>query len=183
MRIQAKPLNQYPWYLRLLFNGQKRKYGQVLISGLLWGRVPRLFVAISLVFGFLNRKKSPISPTLRALLCVRISQINVCNSCIDLNSALIAEREGSMVKVDALDNWRDSDVFTDQERISLEYAESITFSDRQISDDLFARLRSHFDEEAIVELTGLIGYQYMSNIFNVSLQIPTQGLCQMNLKN
>jgi len=88
-----------------------------------------------------------------------------------------------MDKLEALDNWRDSNVFGDQERAVLEYAEAITFSDRQVTDDLFDNLHTHFDEEAIIELTGLIGYQYMSNIFNISLQIPTQGLCQVNLKN
>ena len=183
MRIQANPINQYPWYLRFMFRGQRKKYGQVLFSGLLWARVPKLFIAISLVFGFLNRKKSPISPTLRALLCVRISQINACSSCIDLNSALLAERDGSMEKVEALHDWQDNDLFNDQERAVLEYAEAITFPDRQVTDDLFNKLRTYFDEEGIIELTGLIGYQHMSNIFNVSLQIPTQGLCQVNLKN
>ena len=88
-----------------------------------------------------------------------------------------------MEKVEALDNWQDNDVFSDQERAVLEYAEAITFSDRQVTDELFDKLRTYFDEEAIIELTGLIGYQHMSNIFNISLQIPTQGLCPVNLKN
>jgi len=183
MRIQTSHWKQYPWYLRLFFKGQKKKYGQVLKSGLLWGKVPKLFFAISALYGFLNRKTSPLSPTLRALVCVRISQINWCNSCIDLNSAIMAERDGSMEKVEALDTWKENKIFDEKERTVLEFVEAITLEKKQVADELFDRLRLYFDEEGIVELTGLIGFQYMSNIFNTTLQIPSQGLCQMELKN
>ena len=88
-----------------------------------------------------------------------------------------------MHKLEALDYWQDSDLFDDKERVVLEYAESTTFTDREVSDDLFEKLRQHFDEEGIIELTGLIGYQYMSNIFNTSLQISPQGLCKVQWKN
>ena len=88
-----------------------------------------------------------------------------------------------MHKVEALNTWQESQLFDDKERTVLAYAEAITAPGQQVDDTLFDQLRTHFNEEAIIELTGLIGYQYMSNIFNVALQIPSQGLCQIPLKN
>ena len=53
MRVQTKPLRNYPWLLRPFFWNQKRKYGAVLEPGLLWGRVPTLFAAVTLLYGAL----------------------------------------------------------------------------------------------------------------------------------
>jgi hypothetical protein len=38
-------------------------------------------------------------------------------------------------------------------------------------------LRTHFDDDAIVELTALIAFQNMSSKFNSALGIPAQGFC------
>jgi len=49
MRIAEKPWWQYRWYLRPFFWNQRRKYGQVLQSALLWGRSPRVFLGVALL--------------------------------------------------------------------------------------------------------------------------------------
>jgi hypothetical protein len=67
MRVSAKPLGEYPWYLRPFFWNQKRKYGQVLLPGLLWARAPPLFVAIALLYGAFERRRARVDPVLRAL--------------------------------------------------------------------------------------------------------------------
>ena len=58
-------------------------------------------------------------------------------------------------KVAALGTWQSSNVFDDRERAALEYAEAITFTDRHVTDELMAKLRNYFDEDAVVELTGI----------------------------
>lgn len=179
MRISEKPLHQYPWYIRPLFWAQKRKYKQVLKSAQLWGRVPRLFVAVAQFYGVLDRKNSPLDPVLRSLVIVKVSQINWCHFCIDLNSSVLLERAGSMEKAAALENWMESDLFDDKEKIALEYAEAITYSDRQVSDELRERLRQFFDDDTIVELTGLIAFQNLSSKFNSALDVLPQGFCQI----
>ncbi|MBT4268915.1 MAG: carboxymuconolactone decarboxylase family protein [Deltaproteobacteria bacterium] len=183
MKILEKPLQEYPWYLQPIFRGQKKKYGAVLKSGLLWARVPRLFAAVSFLFGTLERKNSPISPLLRSLVLVRVSQINWCPYCVDINSAKLAERAGSMDKIDQLENWPESDLFDEQEKTTLEYAEAITYTDRQVNEDLMSRLGQHFDDDAIVELTGLIAFQNLSSKFNAALDIPAQGFCKVPVPN
>ncbi len=68
MRISEKPIQKYPCYLRPLFWSQKRKYGQVLKPGLLWARVPKLFMAVATLYGVLDRKSSLLDPILRSLV-------------------------------------------------------------------------------------------------------------------
>ena len=84
-----------------------------------------------------------------------------------------------MEKIDALDNWRESDLFNAMERVSLEYAEAVTYTDRQVSKELMAELKRHFDDDAIVELTGLIAFQNLSSKFNAALDIEAQGFCRI----
>ena len=179
MRVIEKPLNAYPWYLRPFFWNQNRKYGQILKPSLLWARSPLLFVAVAILYGVLDRRSSPLTPELRSLVTVRVSQINWCRFCVDINSALLAKRSGSMEKVESLENWRESQLFDEQEKTVLEYVEAITRTDRQVNDDLVKKLHKFFNEDGIVELTGLIAFQNLSSKFNSALDVPPQGFCQL----
>ncbi len=179
MRVTEKPIFSYPWYLRPFFWNQKRKYGQILKPALIWARVPRLFAAIAILYGVLDRKSSPINPVLRSLITVRVSQINGCRFCIDINSAMLAKRTGSMNKVEALERWQASELFDNKEKVVLEYVEAVTYTDRQVDDDLIRRLYEYFNEDKIVELTGLIAFQNLSSKFNSALDLPAQGFCRL----
>ena len=77
------------------------------------------------------------------------------------------------------EEWRASDLFSERERVTLEYAEAITRSDLEVSDELMARLRQQFDDDTIVELTALIAFQNMSSKFNAALDVPPQGFCRL----
>jgi len=180
MRISEKPLSEYSWYIHPFFWNQKRKYGQILKPALLWGRVPKLFAAVATLYGVLDRKSSPLSPALRSLVTVRVSQINWCAFCVDINASTLAKRLGSLDKIEVLEQWRESELFDEKERIALEYAEAMTYSDRQVDDKLMNELKNFFDEETIVELTGLIAFQNMSSKFNSALDAPAQGFCKIS---
>lgn len=179
MRIAARSLDRYPFYLRPFFANQRRKYGAVLESALLWARSPKLFLGVALLYGAIDRNGSPIDPMLRSLLTVRISQINNCSFCIDLNSATLLKRGVPPDKVEALANWRASDLFDARERDALDYAEAMTWTDVSVDESLMARLRKHFDDDAIVELTALIAFQNLSSKFNTALGVPPQGFCPL----
>ena len=172
MRVAPKPPGACPWYLRPFFWNQRRKYGEVLDAALLWARSPKLFVAVA-------RKSSPIDPALRSLMTVRVSQINHCRFCVDINSATLLQRGISEDKLWALEDWRGSNLFEERERAALEYAEAVTLSDLEVDDALMARLRAHFDEDAIVELTALIAFQNMSSKFNAAFDVPPQSFCRL----
>ena len=179
MKVTEKPLSSYPWYLRPFFWNQKRKYGQVLKPALIWARVPKLFAAVAILYGVLDRKLSPIEPTLRSLITVRVSQINGCLFCIDINSAVLAKRTGSTEKVQAVKDWQESNLFDKKEKTVLEYVEKVTYTDKQVDNNLMQRLSEYFDQDEIVEITGLIAFQNLSSKFNSALDLPAQGFCSL----
>jgi len=163
--------------MRFLFRRQKRTYGEVLTPSLLWGRSPKVFATFGLLYAAFERRSSPLPPALRSLVMVRVSQINHCAFCIDMNSATLLKRGIPLSKLEALPNWRASNLFSDEERLALEYAESMTTPTLGVGEELRGRLKNRFSEDAIVELTGLIAFQNMSAKFNAALAIPPQGLC------
>jgi hypothetical protein len=89
------------------------------------------------------------------------------------------KRGASMEKIVALSSWRSSALFSERERAALDYAEAVTRSDVQVDEGEFERLREHFDDDAIVELTGLIAFQNLSSKFNSALGVPPQGFCRL----
>ena len=70
-------------------------------------------------------------------------------------------------------------MFSETERIALEYTEAVTLRSNAIDDDLVQRLKRHFDEDTIVEITGLIAFQNLSSKFNSALGVPPQGFCRI----
>ncbi len=177
--VAAKPLSGYPWFIRLFFWKQQRTYGRILDPGLLWGRSPWVFAAVALLYGALDRRSSPLSPALRSLVTVRVSQINHCAFCVDINSATLAKRGVSMDKIKVLASWRESPLFSPEERLALEYAEAMTMTGAGVSDDLRQRLKNQWTDDSIVELTGLIAFQNLSSKFNAALDVPSQGFCMI----
>jgi len=81
-------------------------------------------------------------------------------------------------KLIALLEWENSPLFDDTERLVLEYADSMTVTGREVSDELFARLQAQFDADTIVELTEIVAWENASSKFNRALRIPSQGLWQ-----
>lgn len=181
MFIPPKPVNQYPWYIRLFFWKQQKTYGKILEPGMLWARSPSVFIGVALLYGALNRGRSRIDPALRSLVTVRVSQINHCEFCVDINAATLMKRGVSEHKVGQLTKWRTSDDFDTIEKLALELTEAMTHTDLEVTAALMDQLKPHFDEDALAELCGLIAFQNMSSKYNAALDIPAQGFCQIPL--
>ena len=81
-------------------------------------------------------------------------------------------------KLLALPEYATSAWFNDREWTTLEYADCMTITGRDVTEELFARLRGFFDDDAIVELTEVIARENASSKFNRALRIPSQGLWQ-----
>ena len=73
-------------------------------------------------------------------------------------------------------DYATSPLYDEVERVALAYADAMTITGREVDDDLFARLRRHFDDDAIVELTAIIAWENSSSKFNRALRVPSQGL-------
>lgn len=177
--VVTPPDHRFPWYVCILFWVQKRRYGAALESARLWARTPRVFVALSLLYAAFDRRSSPIEPALRTLITVRVSQINGCTFCVDLNSAVGLRRGVSMEKLLALPEFAGSALFTDREKAALSFAGAVTCPGGQRTAAHFEQLRRHFDDEAIIELTGLVAFQNLSSKFNAALGVAPQGFCPL----
>ena len=79
-------------------------------------------------------------------------------------------------KLEALNNYAASPLFTEHERLVLEYADAMTITGREVSDELFARLTEIYNDDELVELTMLIAWENSSSKFNRALRIPSQKL-------
>ncbi len=87
------------------------------------------------------------------------------------------EGDGGEAKLAEVVTWRDSRFFSEAERVALDYAERMTITGQKVDDALFARLKQHFTEAQIVELTGAIAVENFRSKFNPALGVEAQGFC------
>jgi alkylhydroperoxidase family enzyme len=80
-------------------------------------------------------------------------------------------------KIRQVPAWRESELFSPRERDALEYAEQMTITGERVGDELFARLRRHFTEAQLVELTAAVALENFRSKFNVALGVEAQGFC------
>jgi AhpD family alkylhydroperoxidase len=111
----------------------------------------------------------------KALAELKAATLTHCEFCIDLGSQ-IARRWGlTDDQLLALPNYATSTLFTDLDKLVLDYAVGMTRTPVDVSDDLFAQLRGHFDEAQLVELTHVIALENMRGRFNLALDIGAAG--------
>jgi len=97
---------------------------------------------------------SSIDAKLRALVELRVSQINGCVFCVDRHSHEARAAGETQQRLDCLVAWRESKLFTDAERAALHWAEALTnISQTLAPDTAYDGLTGHFSEKQIVDLT------------------------------
>lgn len=82
----------------------------------------------------------------------------------------------SEAKIDALSDYATSNHYSTAERAALELADAMTITGRDVSDELFKRLSSFYDDDALVELVASIAWENSSSKFNRALRVPSQRL-------
>jgi len=109
-------------------------------------------------------QNSPVPEKLRALIELRISQINQCKYCCNLHANTALKLGITQETIDTLENWEESVHFTDAERACFDWAENLTKlkadGKRKVEE---TNLASFFNEREIVDITICIG---MMNMFN-----------------
>lgn len=127
-------------------------------------------------FGHLNavRWHTGLSGRLRELLIIRIAYINRVAYVIAQHVPKLALADGvSLEECEALKDWQGSGLFSEPERAALAYADAMT-KDVHVPDDVFAALRAHFDDKAVLELSVLIGTYNMHNRVMQALEIDLE---------
>ncbi len=103
--------------------------------------------------------------------------MNWCAFCMDINAATMLKRGVDRAKLAELANFVTSRLFSDREKAALAYAEAVSDSDSQPTSEDLNRLREHFDDNAIIELTALIAFQNLSSKFNAALGAEPLSFC------
>ena len=80
----------------------------------------------------------------------------------------------STEKLKAVHDYATSPLFSEAEKVALEYADVITDTRRDVEDELFVRLQRHYDDDTIAELTMIIAWENASSRFNRAFRIPSQ---------
>jgi AhpD family alkylhydroperoxidase len=120
---------------------------------------------------FLSIKKHTtlIDKKLQALVEIRVSQINGCAFCIDLHLREAKQLGMRQQVLDCLPEWRESLLFTENESIALDWAESVTnISTEPAIEDKLTILLSHFSEAEAVDLTLIISLMNSLNRLSIS---------------
>ena len=94
---------------------------------------------------------------------------------MDIRHAVGVKSGTSAEALGDIPRYRESPHFTERERAALEFCERITWDDLEVSDACRARLREHFSQAEIVELTFIVGYQTFAGKFAKAFGLEPQG--------
>jgi 4-carboxymuconolactone decarboxylase len=97
-----------------------------------------------------------------------------CEFCVDLGSQICRNSGLSDDELLALPRYRESDLFTEREKVALDFAVGVMRTPVDVSDELFARMREHFTDDQIVELTALLTVVNLDR-FNAAFGIGSAG--------
>ena len=103
--------------------------------------------------------QSPLPKALQELVSLRASQINGCGWCVDMHTKEAAAAGEPAVRINLVAAWRESTVFTEAEQAALALAEEGTrLADAHlgVSDETWAQVRKHYDDDQIAALVCLV---------------------------
>ena len=164
---------KYGLLSQIIFWGQKIKYGETLQPAYWWGKSPWLLFGLQVFYRCLDR--GALNKSLKALVGLRVSQLNQCAFCSDLSLATLKKLNISEQKIKSLGQYATSSDFTPTERTVLAYGDAMTKNEPTAH--ILKTLKTVFSEKDIIELTAWIAFQNMSSKFNAALNIPAQGFC------
>jgi AhpD family alkylhydroperoxidase len=103
--------------------------------------------------------QSPLPRSIQELVSLRASQINGCGWCIDMHTKEAEAAGETSVRLHLVAAWRESTVFTEAEQAALAFAEEGTrLADayQGVSDETWAAVRNHYDDDQIAALVCLV---------------------------
>lgn len=159
------------WYAR-------RRYGTDLAPTTeAWSHTPGLLVgygAMELAF----ERSRRLDQKLMLLAELKASTVAGCEWCIDFGSMLSRHQGITEEQLRDLPRYRDSDAFSELEKLVLDYATAMTRTPTEMSDELFDALRLHLDEAQMVELTNAVALENFRARFIWALGIESQAFSE-----
>jgi len=138
--------------------------------------------ALEHLFGYLvqSKKDALITPRHLEIALLTASKAHACHYCIVLHEPKLAAQG---ISLEAIDHLLDDEVpgLDELDLLVRDYAKLVTLTPERISDDVHRRLRAHFNEAQIVELTTRIALCSFFKRFNEALEVPNEDIVAAEL--
>jgi AhpD family alkylhydroperoxidase len=181
-RIKGVSSAQAGLYVRIAFHFTRRSIARLtgreterMIEPLeMYAHVPALFKGYAKLEQA-TAKLHRLDRRLHALAELKAATLIHCEYCIDMGSAISRRWGLTDQEILALPNYQTSPLFSELDKLVLDYAVGMTRTPADVPDELFDGLRQHLDDSQIVELTHHIALENMRGRFNLALGIGPAG--------
>ncbi|MHC5310626.1 carboxymuconolactone decarboxylase family protein [Myroides sp. LJL116] len=114
-------------------------------------------------------KQTALSEIQKELIKIRASQINGCAYCINMHTKDALKYGETTQRIFVLSAWRETNLFTDQEKVLLEMTEEITLiSEQGLREVTYQKAKQHFEDNTIAQIIMAITIINMWNRIAVS---------------
>src|SRR3984885_455775 len=185
-RIQGVPQDQASpmvklvyWFMRRGMNkltGREAARGSGMEPVEIWAYQPKMLSGMGKFQGAV-RKGRAVDERTKNLVELKGAQMIGCEYCVDLGSQICRNSGFSDDELLALPRYRTSELFTDREKTALDYAVGVMRTPVDVSDELFARMKEHFSDEQLVELTALLTVVNIDR-FNAAFGVGASGFSE-----
>lgn len=165
--------------LRLLYRILGRQFGKVPgWLNVFSARMPLAYTSWMGKVAKLNKKLELSQDTMR-LLRSHVDSLNMCTWCMDAGRSYVIKHDPqSLPKLDAVDEYRTTPLFSDKERAALDFATELT-EQKRVSPDTFESLSRHYSEREICEIVWIVSTNHLFNLNNLGLGVGSDGLCEI----
>jgi alkylhydroperoxidase family enzyme len=120
------------------------------------------------------RKGKTVDERIKNLVELKGAQMIGCEFCVDLGSQICRNSGFSDEELLAIPRYQSSSLFTDREKAALDYAVAVMRTPVEVTDELFTRVRSYFNDRQLVEITALLALVNLDR-FNAAFGIGPAG--------
>ncbi|ASN07250.1 carboxymuconolactone decarboxylase family protein [Virgibacillus necropolis] len=115
-------------------------------------------------------KKTAIDRKLRELIKIRVSQINGCSYCTNMHTKEAKKLKVTDEQINLLNAWEATNIYSEKEKAALQLAENMTLiSEKGVNDELYNRVREHYDEKGYIDLVMIINQINTWNRLSISM--------------
>jgi 4-carboxymuconolactone decarboxylase len=139
----------------------------------IWAYQPKMMLGMGR-FSQAVRKGQSVDERLKNLIELKGAQMVGCEFCVDLGSQICRNSGLSDEELLALPDYGSSNLFTDREKVALDYTVAVMRTPVEVTDELFARAKEHFTEEQMVEITAHLTLVNLDR-FNAAFGIGSAG--------
>ena len=161
-------------FRRYVYAQTRKRYDRDLEPIEIMGHSKKLLLAIG-PYELMLERMHTVPEKLKVLAETKVALVVGCEFCIDIASHVSAREGVTDEQLLALPRHREATCFDELERLVIDYAEAMTRTPAEVTDELFAALREHFDEEQMVELTQAIAWENWRARFNWAFDIGAAG--------